>query len=85
MRRFAVILVLAAAWSLSACTPGVISSDERGVAVENLSRIGHLNPTLARHYSSEALIVADDHCRQFGRYARLKREEAARISFECVD
>lgn len=84
MRRMILLPLLGALGMATACTPTVITADEGGITLENLPQIALTNPTLARHYDREALDIADEHCRRYGRLARLKRQTAETIRFECV-
>lgn len=85
MSRTAAVFLLGLACVLEGCSPAVIRADERGIALENLPQAVRINLSLAGYYDRRALALADEHCRKFGRFARLKGQTADHIFYACID
>ena len=81
----AAVFLLGLACVLEGCSPAVIRADERGIALENLPQAVSINLSLAGYYDRRALALADEHCRKFGRFARLKGQTADHIFYACID
>lgn len=85
MRRMVLLPLVGVLLAMTTgCTPAVIAADEQGITLDTLPQIAMTNPTLAHHYDKRALEIADEHCRQYGRFARLMRRTADTIYFKCV-
>jgi len=71
------LLLLVAMTSLSACalTPYPTSGDKNQITVYQ-PYIGQFDREKARH-------AAEEHCKRYGRKARLKADQGKKIVFEC--
>ena len=85
MSRTAGVFLLGLACVLEGCSPAVIRADERGIPLENLPRAVCINLSIAEYYDRRALARADEHCRKFGRFARLKGQTADHKFYACID
>jgi len=83
-RSFLVAVLGATAWLLGACTPVVINKSDRGIILDNPADMFFTIAVVARYQRRQALEVADEHCRHFGRMARLTRRAPNALYYTCV-
>lgn len=69
-------LFVLAALALAGCSPSLSAANERGGLVSHATGL----------YRGEAFQLADNHCRQFGRAARISGQDVITntMSFDCV-
>ncbi len=67
-------IAIASVVLLSACTPQLTQADEHGGVVSDLT---NMKP-------EEALAMAQAHCRQYGRTARVNGTAGDAMMFDCV-
>jgi hypothetical protein len=68
--------VLAASLAVTGCAPSLVGSNERGGMISHVSGMNR----------DDAFSLADRHCRQFGRAARISGQSAldSTMTFDCV-
>lgn len=68
------LLLIGVALALAGCTPTLTAANQRGGIVENLRP----------RNVPEAFKAADDHCKKFGRAARVSQQTEDTLVFDCV-
>ena len=74
----------AAAWILAGCAPTVLAKSADGITFDNPTDSVVTIDVLANYQRRQALDLADEHCRRFGRIARLARRTANALRYDCV-
>ncbi len=74
----------AGAWILAGCAPTVLGKSADGIAFDNPTDSVATIDVLAKYQRRRALDLADQHCRRFGRIARLTRRTANVLQYDCV-
>ncbi len=74
----------AAASVLVGCAPTVLGKSADGIAFDNPTDSVAAIDVLAKYQRRRALDLADQHCRRFGRIARLTRRTANVLQYDCV-
>ncbi len=84
-RLLAAAILGAAASVLVGCAPTVLGKSADGIAFDNPSDSVATIDVLAKYQRRRALDLADQHCRRFGRVARLTRRTANVLQYDCVE